>query len=237
VPTHAHHSHLPRRKQALALHATPRSLQYRPISAPLSPIPSPPHSTFSAHTHCDPCTSHSYPSPPHRPRRSQHVSPSPPQSHFTIYASPRPLSHLYHTLPSPPHHAHLDVPILPHTRFQSGWSCTICVLLFTCSCRCFLYCAVRHPLGVVLGRWFSPLSSLHFVACCAVRYSFGVVLWEMVARSKPWKDFTDPQVIWTVGELDERLVIPEGFPQCVLILTALPFGCVCVWFCMHSAFL
>jgi serine/threonine protein kinase len=41
-------------------------------------------------------------------------------------------------------------------------------------------------------------------------FSYGVVLWEIMTQSIPWKDLNSLQVVGIVGFMDRRLDLPEG---------------------------
>jgi len=40
------------------------------------------------------------------------------------------------------------------------------------------------------------------------KYSFGVVLWEVATRQKPWTNYTAMDILRAVGNLNETLVMP-----------------------------
>lgn len=79
---------------------------------------------------------------------------------------------------------------------------------------------LSHKVGKAKGatagtvRWMAPeaLKKKQITLKSDV-YSYGVVLWELVSRQRPWKDFNEAQVIWAVAELDKRPSVPEGFPD------------------------
>lgn len=43
-------------------------------------------------------------------------------------------------------------------------------------------------------------------------YSFGIIVWEMLARKTPFKDFTERQLFAKVGMGQERPVMPDNVP-------------------------
>lgn len=44
------------------------------------------------------------------------------------------------------------------------------------------------------------------------QFSFGVCLWEMLARATPWPGLSGPQVMFAVAVQKERLAIPHTTP-------------------------
>jgi serine/threonine protein kinase len=48
---------------------------------------------------------------------------------------------------------------------------------------------------------------------CATRYSFGVVLWELLTGREPWAGFKPLQIMHMVAQMGKRLLIPEVLPH------------------------
>ncbi len=48
---------------------------------------------------------------------------------------------------------------------------------------------------------------------CAARYSFGVVLWELLTGREPWEGFKPLQIMHMVAQMGKRLLIPEVLPH------------------------
>eukprot|EP00041_Stephanoeca_diplocostata_P017949 m.372062 g.372062 ORF g.372062 m.372062 type:complete len:240 (-) comp20869_c0_seq29:880-1599(-) len=79
---------------------------------------------------------------------------------------------------------------------------------------------LSHKVGKAKGaaagtvRWMAPeaLKKKQITLQSDV-YSYGVVLWELITRERPWKDLNEAQVIWAVAELDQRLCVPDGYPD------------------------
>lgn len=75
---------------------------------------------------------------------------------------------------------------------------------------------VNKDRGAAIGtvKWMAPEAIKKAeITLQSDMYSFGVVLWELITRQKPWKELPDVQVMWVVAELDERLSILDTFPE------------------------
>lgn len=58
----------------------------------------------------------------------------------------------------------------------------------------------------------------HALACCRRSYSYGIVLWELVTRERPFGNLPDFQIIYAVCEHQTRPIIPEDFPPALVAL-------------------
>ena len=81
--------------------------------------------------------------------------------------------------------------------------------LFRLPCCCF-------------HEWFFSLLNVR------VRYSFGVVLWELLTGREPWAGFKPLQIMHMVAQMGKRLLIPDVLPHgaspscCNMELTSSP---------------
>ncbi len=50
---------------------------------------------------------------------------------------------------------------------------------------------------------------------CSVtyRYSFGVVLWELLTGREPWAGFKPLQIMHMVAQMGKRLLLPDVLPH------------------------